>query len=140
MTMDDLIEKTRAAIDAEATAIDAYHQHREHGPHINHPGQNPDDYDEYDSCSTCIATAQSVRFHRPDTGRGMIEAHRKIIDLHEIEYIKPTLDSRGHMMFPHGGWYCSVCSERPEGERIPADGIACPTVLALADAYGVDHG
>lgn len=107
--MNDLIARIRATMDTEAAAIDAYHQHREHGPHINYPGQNPDDYSGYDSCSTCIATAQAIRFHRPDTGRRIIDAHGKILELHKFD----TYDIGGSMFR-----YCLACGSG-EPLRVP---------------------
>lgn len=75
--------------------------------------------------------------HWPDRIHRQAAALRKILALHETRRIDPS------QYWPSGGWLCSVCSPWQEGEQVYADvrydGEACPTVLAIADIYEINH-
>lgn len=83
------------------------------------------------------ANAAHIAHFNPDWVLRQVAAHRKILELHEIEIIEPSTSSLGWPMWPNHGWVCSVCSERIDGDRVFDDGVACPTLLALIEAYGL---
>lgn len=86
-----------------------------------------------------IARAVKLMKRRAESVLRQVAAHRKILELHRIEFFPPKLNVyTGLMEWPHGRWYCPVCSERRDGVEQLADGQACPTVLALAEAYGIE--
>lgn len=89
--------------------------------------------------SAPTAVASHAAHSDPRAVLEIAAAHREILALHEIQRIEPTLDSRGHMMWPRGGWACSICSVSPyDGDLTYDDGVACPTVLAIAKAHRIE--
>ena len=112
--MSKLVEKLKAAIDADERAIQAYEDHRRNGPCINYEGQDPADYDEHDSCSTHVATAEACRYRTPEAGRAMVAAHREIMAIHR---------NAGHGL-------CAGCG-------LGVTVHQCKVLRALAKGYGI---
>lgn len=131
--MTDLVERLRAALDAEEARLHAL-------PPFPWKLNPDDDTEVYAADDVVVAWAwalstsqqQRVALHilagSPEHGLRMVAAHRQILDLHA----------------PHGGAYapyaraCSGCGLSPEEEPRVLDINQCPTLTALAEAYGVE--
>lgn len=151
--MDDLIAHIRAAIDEDERIALAANPSpwRFRIPNANHLDQNtifgdgePRGVDKLRQvCNVEMAwerEANAAHIVRHDPARVLrqVAAHRKILDLHD--YISKT----GHCAFfdRERGihrtqcWHCPGCGGRDwdiDGFNSP-----CPSVLALADAYGIE--
>lgn len=83
--------------------------------------------------------AKHIAHNDPAHVLRQVAVHRKILDQHEIEYERPAFNIYFQRMDnPRGRWLCLPCSETIDGVRQYGDGPACPTVLALAEAYGIE--
>ena len=80
--------------------------------------------------------AVHIARHDPVRVQRQVAAHRKILELHQVDYTAPAFNVYGLRV--RDGWVCSVCSERVDGEPQRSDGPACPTVVLLAEAYGIE--
>lgn len=126
--MTEIIAKLRAALDDDERAIDAYEAHRAaEGRCVNFEGQDPADYTQFDSCAVHIATYKVCRYGDMGFGRRQVAAIRKILDLHQ-RYPNPYNTNESA---------CSSCDEY-RYETWFSDDQGCPTVLALAEAYGIE--
>lgn len=129
--MTDLVERLRAALDARERLIDGsgilgWLTYREDDGTMRYTTAASKSGDHWivDGCeATGWASAHVV--HDEDRERREVAAHRKILDEH-----RPWSDRQPPA--------CEGCGlDNQEYERTP-DINQCPTLLALAEAYGVE--
>ena len=80
--------------------------------------------------------AEHIARHDPARTLAMVAAHRKILELHriEVEALVPGFP-------PTPEYACVVCDRHEQdGGLIYGQELGCPTVLALAAAYGITAG
>lgn len=123
--MDSLLDQLRAAIDEdERIALAVRHEEWTEAVEPGHMNE----YDEPEH--------NHITRHAPARVLRQVAAHQKILELHQIDYTAFRYNIYGEPQ--RAGWVCSVCSECVDGEPQRGDGPACPTVVLLAEAYGIE--
>lgn len=127
--MEELVARIREALDeteriARAAKGEAWELHRDSRV-VTAVG----DDDAFRGHGYKVEFAEHIAHNDPARVLRRVAADRKILDLHRNEAFKPAWDQDGPLRYT-----CSTCSER----GMQMFDTWCDTVLALAEAYGIE--